>query len=197
MANICTTEYHIHGTKDAITTLWNGLKEINADTQEVSLLEVTNQFGIDPKTLYLKGNVVLVENDSDEENDWYHIHLITNTGWTACNELFNKINRDKCNNDLSISYREIEVGCGIFNVHDEAEYFCEECCVSAHGEQFDEDMYEELFDTIKDAIDFWCERMNHTFDENITQEEKVKFINHYKYDDDDEVFFYINEFDFI
>ena len=196
MANICTTDYRINGTKEAIETLWNGLKEINADTQDVSLIEVAEQFGIDVKDIYCRGNITCLENESNEEFGWHSIFMVTETAWTACNELFRKINRYKCNNDLSISYREIEQGCGIFNVHDEDGCFDAECCVDAQGEVFEEDMFEEIFDYTKDAINFWCEKMNHTFDENMTQEEKLNFINKYEYDDAD-TFFYIHEFDFI
>ena len=116
----------------------------------------------------------------------------TETAWAACNDFFDALNEKFCG-ALSISYREIECGCGIFYVHDEGEHFPEECCVSANGEPFEE-MYEEPFDTLDDAIDEWCEKMNIGRDGR-SDEEMHEYIKKYEYKNSD-TYFYIYQFEF-
>ena len=96
-------------------------------------------------------------------------------------------------NELSISYREIECGCEIFHVHDEGNFFPEECCVSSSGGSFD-DVCEDVYDTISDAIKAWVEKTGIVQGER-TNEEMVDFINEYVYDTDD-TYFYIHPFEF-
>ena len=116
----------------------------------------------------------------------------TETAWAACNDFFDALN-EKFDGALSISYREIECGCGIFYVHDEGEHFPEECCVSAYGEPF-EAMNEEPFDTVADAIEVWCEKTGIKRGER-SDEEMLEYIAQYEYEDD-ETFFFINKFEF-
>ena len=96
-------------------------------------------------------------------------------------------------NELSISYREIECGCEIFYVHDEGGFFPEECCVSSSGGNF-EDICEDVYDTISDAIEAWCEKTGISQGER-TEEEMVDFINEYEYDSED-TYYYIHPFEF-
>ena len=96
-------------------------------------------------------------------------------------------------NELSISYREIECGCEIFYVHDEGGFFLEECCVSSSGGNF-EDVCEDVYDTISDAIEAWCEKTGITQGKR-TVEEMVDFINDYEYDTED-TYYYIHPFEF-
>ena len=128
----------------------------------------------------------------EEDGDYALLSFDTETAWTACNDFFNALN-DKFEGALSISYREIECGCGIFCVHDEGEHFPEECCVSANGEQF-EVMCEEPFDTLADAIEEWCEKMD-IGREGRSDEEMHEYIKKYEYKDSD-TYFYINKFEF-
>lgn len=195
MANICNTTYRFNGTKEMINKFWNKLTEINVDNQSVSLLEVAEHFGIDTKNIYVRGNIysAIKSLDNDDENV---ITIYTETAWTACNMLFYKIMK-QYDNEISMSYREIECGCNIFNVHDEDGFFCEECCVNAQGEQFGEDMCDELFDTTQSAIEFWCEQMNYVWDkEKVSKQDMLNIINNFVYEYDD-TYFYINEFNFI
>lgn len=86
-----------------------------------------------------------------------------------------------------------ECGCEVFYVHDEGSYFPEECCVSSYGEPFD-DACEDVYNTVEDAINEWCSKMN--IDKgNRTKEEMLTFIGEYEYDND-ETYYYIYEFVF-
>lgn len=73
----------------------------------------------------------------------------------------------------------IECGCGIYYVHDEFDFFPEECCVSADGEPFD-NLCEDPFDNISDAIKLWVSLTGISQDDR-TEEEMVEFVNGYDY----------------
>ena len=120
--------------------------------------------------------------------------------WDACNELFEEINHllfEEINHllwdELSISYRVCECGCEVYYVHDEGSFFLEEVAVSSSGEPF-EDACDDIYTTLKDAINEWCEKMNVQQGQR-TDEEMMNFINDYEYEDDD-TYFYIRQFTF-
>ena len=117
-----------------------------------------------------------------------HLVLI----WDACNELFEEINHLLWD-ELSISYRVCECGCEVYYVHDEGSFFLEEVAVSSSGEPF-EDACDDIYTTLKDAINEWCEKMNVQQGQR-TDEEMMNFINDYEYEDDD-TYFYIRQFTF-
>ena len=110
----------------------------------------------------------------------------------AEHELFEEINHLLWD-ELSISYRVCECGCEVYYVHDEGDFFPEEVAVSSSGEPF-EDACDDIYTTLKDAINDWCEKMNIEQGER-TDEEMMNFINEYEYDDDD-TYFYIRQFTF-
>lgn len=68
-----------------------------------------------------------------------------------------------------------------------------ECCVSSSGGNF-EDICEDVYDTICDAIETWCEKTGINQGER-TEEEMVDFINEYEYDSED-TYYYIHPFEF-
>lgn len=111
---------------------------------------------------------------------------------SACNEFFEEINH-VLSDELSISYRETECGCDIYYVHDEGEYFPEECCVSSYGKPF-EDACEDVYNTIADAIKELCSKTGIEQGER-TDKEMMDFINEYEYEDED-TYFYIHPFTF-
>jgi hypothetical protein len=192
MANLCDTQYKITGEKKAVADLWNTLQEMNVNEKNVWLGDLAKHYGIDYKSkgFSVRGEIYWAE--YEEYDDHSLLSFDTETAWTACNDFFDALN-DKLDGALSISYREIECGCGIFCVHDEGEYFPEECCVSANGEPF-ETMCEEPFDTLADAIEEWCEKMGIKRDGR-SDEEMHELISEYEYKDSD-TYFYINKFEF-
>ena len=139
MANTCTTTYKVTGTRKAVNDLWTVLQKMEVNSKNVWLHQLAEYYGIDyeKKGISVRGHIYWAEFESDEVNDYYLLSFETESAWSACDELFDEINHVLWN-ELSISYREIECGCGIYFVHDEGEYFTEECCVSSCGEPFED-----------------------------------------------------------
>ena len=166
MANQATTTYKVTGTRKAVNDLWSTLQKMEV--------------------------IYWAEYEEDPANDYYLLSFETETAWDACNELFEEINHLLWD-ELSISYRVCECGCEVYYVHDECDFFPEEVAVSSSGEPF-EDACDDIYTTLKDAINEWCEKMNIKQGER-TDEEMMNFINEYEYDDDD-TYFYIRQFTF-
>ena len=78
-------------------------------------------------------------------------------------------------------------------MHDEGDFFPEEVAVSSCVDSFD-DACDDIYTTLKDAINEWCVKMNIDQGER-TDEEMMDFINEYDYKDD-ETYFYIRTFTF-
>jgi hypothetical protein len=194
MANTCTTTYKVTGTRKAVNDLWTVLQKMEVNSKNVWLHQLAEYYGIDyeKKGISARGHIYWAEFEADEVNDYYLLSFETESAWSACDELFDEINHVLWD-ELSISYREIECGCGIYFVHDEGEYFTEECCVSSCGEPF-EDACDDVYGKIADAIKEWCSKTGIEQGER-SQDEMVDFINEYEYDDPD-TYFYINPFTF-
>jgi hypothetical protein len=73
-------------------------------------------------------------------------------------------------------------------VHDEGDFFPEECAVSSYGAPFDE-ACDDVYSTVEDAIKEWCSKTGMEQGER-TNEQMMDFINEYEYEDT-EVYFYI------
>ena len=192
MANLCNTTYKVTGTEKAVKDLWNALQSMDINTKDIWLGELAEHYGIDYESRGVKVRGHIYFGEFEEDSDHFLLTFETETAWTACNDLFEAFS-ETLNEELSISYREIECGCDIFSVHDEGCFFPEECCVSSAGEPFEESC-EEAFDTIEDAINLWC-NLTGVEQQGKSQEEMMDFINEYEYDDED-VYFYIHPFEF-
>lgn len=191
MANMCDTTYRITGSHDTVNGLFRVLQQQNEQKGcNIGLCELASHYGIDHKKEGISVRGEIYSFSMDEENDVLSIDV--ESAWTGCHELFRSINA-KLSDDLSISYREIECGCGIYCVHDENGFFPEQCLVSASGEPF-EDCAETPYDTVSDAIDYWCKSMD-VARNGRSDEEMLALINDYEYDDED-TYCYINEFEF-
>ena len=187
MANSCSTTYKVTGTGKAVKDLWNTLQAMEVNSKDVALYKLAEHYGIntEDRGISARGHIYFGEFEEEENEDFHLLTFETETAWTACNDLFYAIN-EALNNELSISYREVECGCEIYCVHDEGCYFPEECCVSSAGEPF-EDACEDTFDTIEDAINLWCS-LTGIGKGGRNQEEMMDFINDYEYDDEDTYF---------
>ena len=192
MANQATSTYRVSGTRKAVSDLWNTLQSMNVNTKNIWLDDLAKFYGIDyeAKHISVRGHIYWAEYEEDE--DHVLLSFETETAWDACNELFEEINHLLWD-ELEISYRVVECGCEVYYVHDEGNYFPEEACVSSYGEPF-EDVCDDVYDTIADAIKEWCSKMNIEQGER-TDEEMMNFINEYDYEDD-ETYFYIRTFTF-
>ena len=93
---------------------------------------------------------------------------------------------DKTKETLTLNFLQ-------FYVHDEGGFFPEECLVDCSGDQFSENG-ELVVDSIDDAISGWCQAMGIEQGDR-SQDDMVKFINDYEYDDED-TYYYIHPFTF-
>lgn len=194
MANICDTQYKVIGSPKAVKDLWNTLQSMEVNSKDVYLYKLAEHYGIDyeKKGISVRGHIYWAELEEDESVDYCLLSFSTETAWAACEAFFDELNH-ALGGDLSISYREVEPGCSIYYVHDECGWFTEECCVSSSGEPF-EDACDDVYDTIGDAIEEWCDKMNiDSLGRN--DDEMLGFINDYEYNDDN-TYFYINKFNF-
>lgn len=191
MANICDTTYKVIGTSKALNDLYNTIRKLEEKGKGyVRLYELAEHYGIDyeERQICVRGSIYFYE--MDELNEVLTIG--TETAWAGCHELFHAIN-DRLDDELSFSWREVEPGCSIYSVHDENDFFPEECMVSANGEPFEDGM-EDAFDYISEAIAYWCEAMKFERN-NRSHDEMLALIRNYEYSDED-TYFYINEFEF-
>ena len=196
MANIATTNYKVTqtGSCKALKDLWSTLQKMEVNSKNIWLYQLAEHYGIDYETkgISVRGHIYWAEFEAEEANDYYLLSFDTESAWDACSELFEEINH-VLGDQLSISYRVCECGCEVYYVHDEGDFFPEEVAVSSSGEPF-EDACDDIYTTLKDAINEWCEKMNIKQGER-TDEEMMNFINEYEYDDDD-TYFYIRQFTF-
>jgi hypothetical protein len=195
MANTCDTSFRLTGSSRAVKDLWNTLKAMNVENKDVPLYKLAEHYGIDyeKRHISVRGFIYWAEFEEREE-DFCVLSLDVESAWTPTAELFEAI-KEKLDKELYLCYRAIEPGCEIFEVYDPNYcWFTEGVYISACGEPFSEDD-EGVCDTVADAIDIWCDRMNIEQGER-TDEEMVEFINSYTYEDD-AVYFNIYEFDFI
>lgn len=192
MANLATTTYKVTGAHKAVSDLWNTLQTMEVNTRNVQLYRLAEHYGIDyeAKGICVRGHIYWAE--YTEDNDTALLSFETETAWDACNDLFHEINH-LLDDDLSISYRVCECGCNVYYTHDEGSFFPEECCISTSGKPFD-DVFDEVYASIEDAIHEWVSNMGIEQGER-TNEQMVEFINNYVYEND-ETYFYINVFVF-
>ena len=195
MANICDTQYKVCGEPEAVRDLWNTLQKLGVNGNDISLYLLAEHYGIDyeKKGISVRGYIYWADFEENKETDYCLLSFDTESAWSACDMLFDEINK-ALGGGLSISYREIEPGCDIFYVYDEGDFFPEECCVSSSGEPF-EDVCEEVYDTLAEAIREWCSKTGIGQGDR-TDEEMVDFINDYEYLAPD-TYFYIRQFEFI
>lgn len=192
MANICNTEYVIKGDYKTIKGLWATLDLLKVNQKNIWLGDFAKARNIDVKSKKIPVRGEIYRAEYEEKDDYSILQMETESAWTACTEFFDELNKS-LGDILSISYREIECGCEIFHVHDEGNYFPEECCVSSSGGKF-EDACEDVYHSTQDAIDNWCNIMGIGKGDR-KEEYMVDFINNYEYDTED-TFYYIHPFEF-
>lgn len=190
MANTCDTTYKITGSRKAVKDLWHVLQDMSAGSKNIWLSDLADYYGIDwqKKGISVRGHIYHSNLESRPEDDFYLLTIDTESAWTGCHDFFHAVS-DVLWGELTISYREIEPGCDIFYVHDEADFFPEECVVDSSGAPFD-DVYAEPYATIDEAIDDWCRKTGIGRDGR-SRDEMLDFIGDYEYDDDD-VYYYIH-----
>ena len=190
MANQATTLYRITSdTPKVVIDFWNTLQNMNVNNTNIWLGDLAKHYGIDFEARHISVRGLIYWAEYNEEDNILSIE--TESAWDR-SELIEEINKD-LGYVLSVSFRVIECGCEVYYIHDEGNYFPEECCVSSSGEPF-EDACDDVYDSVADAIKEWCDKMGIEQGER-TDEEMMDFINEYEYDND-ETYFYIRTFVF-
>ncbi|MCF0114076.1 MAG: hypothetical protein HUJ56_01895 [Erysipelotrichaceae bacterium] len=190
MANICNTDYIITGSPIAMETLYDCIVELDKKNngRPIWYGDMCEELDIDREKLVgvsTAGSITFFEKDDEV------LTLVAESKWSSCNLFWDEVNH-KLDDELSISFREIEPGMGIYNVHDEGGYFDEQCCVDSQGEPFEEH-WNDVYTYTQDAVDEWCRCMGKEQGDR-SLDEMINYINTYEYNEED-TYFYINEFE--
>lgn len=138
MANLCSTSYRVTGTKKAVMDLCHAIMDLSQNGEKrLELAKLADYYGIEWQKKHIHVRGTILDCGLDTNGDEYILSIETETAWSGCHDLFNAINEILWD-ELSISYCEIEPGCDLFYVHDEADFFPEECVIDSDGEPFDE-----------------------------------------------------------
>lgn len=183
MANICDTQYKVTGSRKAVADLWETLQKLEVNNKDVYLYRLAEHYGIDyeKKGISVRGHIYWADYEENEEDDCALLSFDTESAWSSCDLLFKEVNK-ALGYELSINWREIEPGCGIFYTYDDNDFFPEVCYVTAYGDLFDD--CEDAYSTIGDAIKKWCGKTGISQDSR-TEQEMVDFINDYEYETED------------
>ena len=150
------------------------------NSKDVYLYLLAEHYGIDyeKQGISVRGHIYWAEYEENEKDDHALLSFDTESAWSSCDLFFEEVNK-ALGDELSINWREVEPGCGIFFSHDENGFFPEECYVTAYGELFED--CEDAYPTIGDAIDKWCEKTGLSPDGR-TEQEMMDYINDYEYE---------------
>lgn len=124
MANICDTQYKVTGSRKAVADLWNTLQKLEVNSNNVYLYLLAEHYGIDyeKKGISVRGHIYWAEYEENVEDDYALLSFDTESAWSSCDLFFEEVNK-ALDDELSISWREIEPGCDIFYTHDENDFF--------------------------------------------------------------------------
>lgn len=111
MANICDTTYKVTGSSKALNDLWRTLQEMKVNVKNIWLGDLAKHYDIDPEEKHCSVRGEIYWADYDEEAGL--LSFDTESAWCACIEFFDELNH-VLNDELSISFREIECGCEVF-----------------------------------------------------------------------------------
>ena len=192
MANRCFTIYKITGYKPALESLVKALEENKQGTYEINLSYLAKYYNIDyeKECISVRGWVEhWVYNDDV-------LTIETDTAWSGCHNLFYAINRELqeiYNEELSISYREEEYGCNIFYIHDEEEFFPEECVIDYDISKDGRNYADVDYTSISKAIGLWCSFIGEEQGDR-TDKEMLDYIFQYEHKNPSD-YFNINVFD--
>ncbi len=193
MANICDSTFKLCScSSEPVQKIYNVLQKLDDKKRwNIGLADLADELGIDyeARNISVRGSIYFFELD-DEVNV---LTISTESAWTPTVELFDAFAEQFGEDEVSVSYMAVEVGCEVFQIRDCGDFFNYDCLVSYSGEPFG-DGVEEPFESVYDAIQFWCQQM-HIDRAGRSDEEMRSFIEAYDYGDDSDTFFYIYDFD--
>lgn len=197
MANIATTEYFFKGSKEDMEKLKGIFVTFAENPKNRHLCNLANKLDINYDGINIRGYVEKWHYNEDNGD----IYLVTSSAWDSCVEFFHRINKKFFNDELSISYRVVETGVGIFEVHDEGLFFPERFYVSAYYEDeidsYDDDPIEGEQLSMSDIFDAWCgiiKKNPKEFGENLTDRKMMDIIDEYEDYKSENTYFNVYEF---
>lgn len=196
MANIATTEHYFQGSEKDLEKLKGIFESFDKNPETRQLCNLAEKLGINYDDINIRG---YVEDWHCNENDG-NIFLLTSSAWDSCIKFFERINEEFFNEELSISYRVVESGCEIYNVHDEGLFFPERFYVSAYYENeidsYDDDPIEGEQLSMGDIFDAWCDIIGKNpkeFGENLTDRKMMNIIDEYEDYKSEDTYFNVYE----
>ena len=176
MANRCFTTYKITGYKPALESLVRALEEIKPNNYDIYLSDLAKHYNIDyeKECISVRGWIDYWQYDENV------LTIDTDTAWNGCHNLFYAINRE-LKDKLSISYREEESGNDIFYIHDEEEFFPEECMIDYDISKDGRNYADVDYTSISKAIGLWCSLIGEEQGER-TDEEMLDYIFQYEHE---------------
>ena len=197
MANIAYTEHYFQGSDKDLKKLKGIFEFFDKNANNRQLSKLAKELDINYDDINIRG---YVEDWYCNENDG-NIYLVTSSAWNSCVEFFHRINEKLFNDELSISYRVVETGVGIFEVHDEGLFFPERFYVSAYYEDeidsYDDDPIEGEQLSMSDIFDAWCgiiKKNPKEFGENLTDRKMMDIIDEYEDYKSENTYFNVYEF---
>ena len=162
MPNWSTTDYALVGKKESVLKLFNDLKQVvevvrTKESKPFTFLGNSYWLGYIQENLLpevkeklpARGELSFIDEDIHSyDSDMASIKLTTETAWSACSELMDKIAEKY---DLQLFYYSEESGCGIFETNDvEGQFFPSRYMVDSEQEGIE---YYETLEQVADAIE--------------------------------------------
>ena len=154
MANYCDVEMTITGKVEALKEIAEAASKPKRSIStfgDKGWCEVLEDLGIETECLYLRGGIyqktwkeLMDEITYNEDNGCSDIKLDYESAWCKLDDVHDAL-YGKYGDDICISYREIEEGCGIYRTND-MDIYPEKFYMDIDG---DCDVYEEIGDVIR------------------------------------------------
>ena len=95
MANICDTQYKVCGEPEAVRDLWNTLRKLGVNGNDISLYLLAEHYGIDyeKKGISVRGYIYWADFEENKDTDYCLLSFDTESAWSACDMLFDEINK--------------------------------------------------------------------------------------------------------
>lgn len=176
------SQYVIVGEKEYVEKLYNHIKSFDANNfSDISLYDLIKH--IDKHT------------DIDSRGYIYHyelfdtnLELYVESKWNGKHDVFKLLNKELCNDKLTINYKCSESGNGIFDIYNPSKVFPNNLCYFDNAGfliSIDEGIHDMDID---DALNFWYNETTHDIPDGWSSEmsidQKIDMVNNFLYPDD-------------
>ncbi len=153
MANIATTDFKIQSfTSEPVQKIYDAIQKLDKNKRwNIGLADLADELGIDyqKRNISVRGSIYYHELDTQDNV----LTISTESAWTPPTELFDAIAEQFGEDEVSVSFMGVEVGCEIFVIRDCGDFFNYDCLVTYSGEPFG-DGAEEPYETL--VVVFRC-----------------------------------------